>query len=149
MKRQTAKRLAAVIISILTVAISVTAQDGLGIGKIFDKYGHSKGCRMVEMNNTNLHGHSLRVYKSLTYKRIGNAIETMLKEDRRKARKIREVVDDGRITSGYYMMPPLDDGINRYILFSKGIYGSGAVIYIEGRLSPDDIMQICYAKKRR
>ena len=93
MKRQTAKRLTAVIISILTVTISVTAQEGLGIGKIFDKYGHSKGCRMVEMNNTNLHGHSLRVYKSLTYKRIGNAIETMLKEDRRKARKIREVVD--------------------------------------------------------
>lgn len=149
MKKQTAKRLAAVIFSIFTAVISVTAQDGLGIGRIFSKYGHMKGCKMVEMSNTNLHGHSLRVYKSLTYKHIGSNIETILKEDRRKARKIREVVDNGVITSGYYMMPALDGGTNRYILFSKGAYGSGAVIYIEGRLSPDDIMQICYAKKRK
>lgn len=35
MKKQTAKRLAAVIFSIFTAVISVTAQDGLGIGRIF------------------------------------------------------------------------------------------------------------------
>lgn len=149
MKTQTAIRLLAVIISVVTATVSVSAQDGLNIAKVFDKYGHSKGCRMVEMNNTELQGHKLRVYKSLTYKRIGNNVEAMLKEDRRKAKKIREIVDNGRITSGYYMMPAHNDGTNRYILFSKDTGGNGAVIYMEGKLSPDDIMKICYTRKRQ
>lgn len=149
MEKLKAKRLVTFIAAIFMATASIMAQDGLGIAKVFEKYGHSKGCKMVEMNNTSLHGHHLDVYKSLTYKGIGSSVEAMMKEDRRKARKIREVVDNGRVTSGYYMMPPLDNAANRYILFSRGTGGNGAVIYIEGKLSPDDIMQICYTRKRK
>lgn len=149
MKKQTAMRLLAVIISVVTATMSVSAQNGLNIAKVFDRYGHSKGCRMVEMNNTELQGHKLRVYKSLTYKRIGKSVEAILKEDRRHARKIREVVDEGQIVSGYYMMPAHDDGTNRFILFSKDYWNNGAVIYMEGNLSADDVMKICYTRKKR
>ena len=44
------------------------------------------------------------------------------------------------------MLPPLPSGLNRYILFSNSPNNSGAVIYIEGTLGPDDIMKLCYAK---
>lgn len=76
-------------------------------------------------------------------------MEPYLREDRKRAKKIREVVEDGRITSGYYMMPPRTNGMNRYILFSNKEGGGGAVIYMEGRLSPDDIMEICYEGRGR
>ena len=59
----------------------------------------------------------------------------------------REVIDNGSIASGYYMMSPHANGINRYVLFSHTNKDKGAVIYIEGDLSPEDIMTICYTKR--
>lgn len=124
------------------------AQDGLAVNGIFQQYGHSKGCKMVVMQNTKLRGYRLAVYKSLTYNdKYATSINNTLKADRRAAKKIREVVDNGRIVSGYYMMTPLPSGNNRYILFSNTDRRKGAVIYIEGSLSPEDIMSICYTKR--
>lgn len=124
------------------------AQDGLAVNGIFQQYGHSKGCKMVVMQNTKLRGYRLAVYKSLTYNdKYAASINNTLKADRRAAKKIREVVDNGRIVSGYYMMTPLPSGNNRYILFSNTDRRKGAVIYIEGPLSPEDIMSICYTKR--
>ncbi len=103
---------------------------------------------MVVMKNTKLRGFHLIIYKSLTYPdKYAADIKTHLNTDRRAAKKIREVIDNGSIASGYYMMPPHANGINRYVLFSHTSKGKGAVIYIEGDLSPEDIMTICYTKR--
>ena len=128
----------------LALALPAAAQHGLNIDNVFSKYGHAKGCKMVEMRDATLRGYKLKVYKSLTYKKLQPSIDPYLKADKKKAKKIREVVESGRVVSGYYMMPPLGGGMNRYILFSNPKGNSGAVIYIEGELSPDDIMKLCY-----
>lgn len=132
------------VLLLLMTVLAGRAQEGLNVDKVFQHYGHSKGCKMVEMRNASLKGYSLMVYKSLVYKNLESVISPYLKADRRSARKIREVVEDGRLVSGYYMMAPLAKGVNRYILFSYPGGAKGAVIYIEGRLSPDDIMKLCY-----
>ena len=113
---------------------------------MFQRYGQAKGCKMVVMRNTELKGFKLRTYKSLVYKKLHSAIQPYLAADKKKARKIREVIEEGQLVSGYYMMPPLAGGINRYILFSNVGGSKGTVIYIEGTLSPDDIMKLCYSK---
>ena len=69
-----------------------------------------------------------------------------LDADRKNAKKVREVIDGGELVSGYYMMKPLPGGYNRYILFSYVDSRKGTVIYIEGKLSPDDILKLCYSK---
>ena len=51
------------------------------------------------------------------------------------------------MVSGYYMMEPAAKDANRYVLFSRNGKGRGTVIYIEGDLSPDDIMKLCYSRK--
>ncbi len=130
---------------VLAAVMTAGAQEGLNIDKVFRLYGHSKGCKMVEMHDATLRGYRLKVYKSLTHKGLDEEIAPYLKADRQRAKKIREVVENGRIVSGYYMMPSLGEGINRYVLFSKAGHNKGAVIYIEGRLSPDDIMKLCYS----
>ena len=138
-----------VLIAVMTLFVTLPshAQEGLAVNGIFQQYGHSKGCKMV-MQNTKLRGYRLAVYKSLTYNnKYATSINNILKTDRRAAKKIREVVDNGRIASGYYMMAPLQSGNNRYILFSNTDHNKGAVIYIEGDLSPEDIMSICYTKR--
>ena len=139
-----------VLIAVMTLFTMLPshAQEGLAVNSIFQQYGHSKGCKMVVMHNTKLRGYRLAVYKSLTYNnKYATSINNILKTDRRAAKKIREVVDNGRIASGYYMMAPLQSGNNRYILFSNTDHNKGAVIYIEGDLSPEDIMSICYTKR--
>lgn len=139
-----------IVLLVMTMFTMLTchAQDGLAVNGIFQQYGHSKGCKMVVMQNTKLRGYRLAVYKSLTYNdKYAASINNTLKSDRRAAKKIREVVDNGRIVSGYYMMTPLPSGNNRYILFSNTDRRKGAVIYIEGPLSPEDIMSICYTKR--
>lgn len=140
------------IILTLLIAIAGTlatcAQSRLAIDKVFADYGHSRHCKMVEMHNTTLRGYKLETYKSLTYKAIGKEIEPLLAEDKKQAKKIREVVDQGVVKSGYYQMTPADNGDNRYILFSKGARDSGTIIYIKGKLGPDDIMSLCYVRKK-
>ena len=132
---------------IVVASISANAQEGLYVKSIFQRFGHAKGCKMVTMQNTQLKGYKLKIYKSLVYKYHATEIAHYLKSDRKAAKKIREVVDNGRIASGYYMMAPLQSGNNRYILFSNTDHNKGAVIYIEGDLSPEDIMSICYTKR--
>ncbi|MCI6161417.1 MAG: hypothetical protein PUH24_06705 [Prevotellaceae bacterium] len=147
MKTATLKRTLWTVALLLAGILQAGAQEGLQIDKVFDQYGRAKGCKMVEMHDATLRGFQLHVYKSLTYKQLGTAIAPYLKADRRQAKKIREVVEDGRIVSGYYMMPSAGNEMNRYILFSYTGENSGAVIYIEGRLSPDDIMKMCYTRR--
>lgn len=127
-------------------SLSIRAQQGLAVNDIFTRYGHQKGCKMVEMHNTRLRGYELSVYKSLAYKNLAQQVEPYLATDRKRAKKIQEVMENGRVVSGYYMMPPLKNGHNRYVLFSHVNRNKGAVIYIEGTLSADDIMKICYSK---
>lgn len=142
------RRLFILIVLLMAVCHVAVAQQGLAVADVFSRYGHERGCRMVEMHDTNLRGYELKTYQSLTYRTQDNEIATMLDADRRKARKIREVVSDGRVTSGYYIMPPTAEGLNRYVLYSQKTNKSGAVIYIEGKLEPDDILRICYQSKR-
>ncbi|WP_233247014.1 DUF6108 family protein [Prevotella sp. oral taxon 376] len=123
------------------------AQKDLQIGQAFERFGRSKGCKLVVLNDAELKGYRLRVYKALTYKRLSGEVSEYLKADRKKARKIREVVAEGRITSGYYQMPSSQKGINRYILFANETDQSGALIYIEGTLESDDILKLCYGKR--
>lgn len=129
----------------LAFALGASAQQGLAVDNVFRRFGYAKGCTMVEMHDAELKGYKLQVYKSLTYKNLQPDIDPYLKADRKNAKKIREVVQSGRIVSGYYMMSPLGGGVNRYVLFSNPRGNSGAVIYIEGRLTPDDIMKLCYS----
>ena len=78
---------------------------------------------------------------------MAHKIAHYLKSDRKAAKKIREVVENGKMVSGYYMMAPLSNGDNRFILFSNPSESKGTVIYIEGNLSPEDIMKLCYSRR--
>ena len=119
---------------IVVASISANAQEGLYVKSIFQRFGHAKGCKMVTMQNAQLKGYRLKIYKSLVYKNHATEIAHYLKADRKAAKKIREVVENGKMVSGYYMMAPLSNGNNRFILFSNPNKSKGTVIYIEGYL---------------
>ena len=138
-----------IMISMMMFSASImSAQDDLQVSNVFQLYGHDKGCKMVELHHGTFKGYQLDVYKSLIYKKIGNNVENYLKQDRKNAKKVREIVEDGQVTSGYYLMKPVKAGTNRYILFKKGENQSGTLIYIEGSLSPEQLMDLCTIRKK-
>ena len=88
-------------------------------------------------------------YQSLKLTKAEKALPDIyrcLESDREHARKIKEVVTDGHIQSGYYQLPPVKDKINRFILFRLGKKGEATLIYIEGEIDSDDLVTLIFSK---
>ena len=139
------------IILLLTVASGMArAQQGLQIASVFQKYGKQKGVTMVELANEMLETYQMTLYKSLVFKDVEEALPTILNcldADKKKAKKVKEVVAGGQIQSGYYQLPQLKEDVNRFILFKTGKKGSATLIYIEGELDADDLVTMLFMKK--
>ena len=139
------------IILLLTVASGMArAQQGLQIASVFQKYGKQKGVTMVELSNEMLETYQMTLYKSLVFKEVEEALPTILNcldADKKKAKKVKEVVAGGQIQSGYYQLPQLKEDVNRFILFKTGKKGSATLIYIEGELDADDLVTMLFMKK--
>lgn len=139
------------IVLLLTVASGmVRAQQGLQIASVFQKYGKQKGVTMVELSNEMLETYQMTLYKSLVFKDVEEALPDILnclEADKRKARKVKEVVAGGQIQSGYYQLPQLKEDVNRFILFKTGKKGSATLIYIEGELDADDLVTMLFMKR--
>ena len=139
------------IILLLTVASGMArAQQGLQIASVFQKYGKQKGVTMVELSNEMLETYQMTLYKSRVFKDVEEALPTILNcldADKKKAKKVKEVVAGGQIQSGYYQLPQLKEDVNRFILFKTGKKGSATLIYIEGELDADDLVTMLFMKK--
>ena len=139
------------IILLLTVASGMArAQQGLQIASVFQKSGKQKGVTMVELSNEMLETYQMTLYKSLVFKDVEEALPTILNcldADKKKAKKVKEVVAGGQIQSGYYQLPQLKEDVNRFILFKTGKKGSATLIYIEGELDADDLVTMLFMKK--
>ena len=88
-------------------------------------------------------------YQSLKLAKAEKALPEIyrcLEADREHAKKIKEVVTDGQIQSGYYQLPPLQNKTNRFILFRLGKKGEATLIYIEGEIDSDDLVTLIFSK---
>lgn len=135
---------------LLAFATHAAAQQGLQIANVFQKYGKQKGVTMVELSNEMLEAYQMTLYKSLVFKDARDALPTILQcleADKKKAKKVKEVVSGGQIQSGYYQLPQLKEDVNRFILFKTGKKGSATLIYIEGELDVDDLVTMLFMKK--
>lgn len=131
-------------------ATHAAAQQGLQIANVFQKYGKQKGVTMVELSNEMLEAYQMTLYKSLVFKDARDALPTILQcleADKKKAKKVKEVVSGGQIQSGYYQLPQLKEDVNRFILFKTGKKDSATLIYIEGELDVDDLVTMLFMKK--
>ena len=98
---------------------------------------------------------AMTLYRSLTFKDVApyrSAIVNCLEEDKKTAdiRKIQEVVEDGQILSAYYELSPLKTNrgelLKRYILFKIGNKGKATLVYLEGYLEADQLIELLYKR---
>lgn len=131
------------IIIIATATLPVMAQSALNIEGIFSRYGKEKGCKMVEMHGCTIKGYHLAEYKSLEFTTHRTEIEQLLNKDRENAKTIQEVIDNGVLLGGYYIMPQAKKSLNRYILYRRGSGKTPSVIvYMVGNIRKEELMKI-------
>ena len=137
------------ILAFLFSTTGIMAQQGLQIASVFQKYGKQKGVTMVELSNELIDIYEMKLYKSLVFKDGANALPDIyrcLEEDKKNARKVKEIVSGGKIQSGYYQLPQLKEDINRFILFKTSTKGATTLIYLEGALEADDLITLLFMK---
>lgn len=144
------KQIRTLLCSLLLICCTgLYAQKGLQIANIFEKYGNQKGATYVELSKALSKTWDISRYQSLKLQKAEKALPDIyrsLEADREHAKKIKEVVADGNIQSGYYQLPPIQKGINRFILFRMGQKGEATLIYIEGEIEGDDLIALMLSK---
>ncbi|HBL72212.1 MAG TPA: hypothetical protein DD409_04645 [Bacteroidales bacterium] len=128
------------------------AQKGLHIDEAFKRYGKAKNAVMVNMSKEVLEEYDFTFFKSITLKNDPEAAEfirTCLAKDEKGAKKIKQVVANGVVTTIYLQLAPIEGG-NRLILFNEQVKPTRqlVLIYIESEKETDDILKPLLIKKR-
>lgn len=138
---------------VFTLAANGTlhAQSDLQINKVFEQFGKKKGVVMVELTNEALGNYHFTHFKSITIRDnpvAGNVVRNCLSKDKEGAKKIKQVIANGVITSIYLQLPKKGKD-NRLILFNESTVPRQKVtlIYIETESESEEVFKLLLRKK--
>jgi len=130
----------------------LNAQQDLQISKVFDRYGKKKGAVMVQLTKEMLKEYDFSFFKSVVIKNNPAAIDfarECIAKDQEGAKKIKQVVQNGEMTSVVLQLAPRGDE-NRLILYneSTGEKREMTLIYIESKMDAERIMTMILRKNK-
>ena len=146
------RRLAGILLLTLCFALTAYAQEGLQIATLFEKYKDEKNVTYVELNGSILRSYRMTAYKSLVFGQVTpykQEIVQCLKQavDAHQVQKTQEVNESGELRSAYYRLSRAarkGKKVNRYILYKVGKEDKATLVYIEGPLDEDELMEMLY-----
>lgn len=146
------RRLVGILLLTLCFGLSAYAQEGLQIATLFEKYKNEKNVTYVELNGSILRSYRMTAYKSLVFEEVTpykKEIMQCLKQaiDTYQVQKTQEVNESGELLSAYYRLsrvPRKGKKVNRYILYKVGKQHKATLVYIEGPLNEDELMEMLY-----
>ena len=121
------------------------AQNQPAIMAIFDKYGSYQGVTMLEISEELMKDYQIKHFKSIIFENGTVAlpeIRKAIEKDKIDAKRIKESIQDGLLTSGYYRLKTKEENMNRYLIFKVGKNKKTTLIYIEGELSPEQLVEL-------
>jgi len=124
------------------LSISTQAQAVLSI---FKKYGNEHGVTMLEASRELMKAYNIKTFRSIIFDdgtRALPEIRKAIKIDREGALHIKESIKDGLLTSGYYQLLSEKAKPNRYLIFKVGKENKTTLIYVEGELTPDELVEL-------
>ena len=145
------KHFVPILILLLAISPSLLAQKDLQISKVFDQYGEKKGVVMVDLTNEMLDGYDFSSFKSITIKNNPSAadfIRKCLEKDQEGAKKVKQVIANGVLTSVYLQLPRKGQ-LYRLILFNETFNPENKItlIYIESKNDSENILKLILKKK--
>lgn len=121
------------------------AQSQPAVTSIFDKYGSSKGVTLLEISEELMKDYQIKHFKSIIFENGTNAlpeIRKAIEKDKVGAKRIKESIQDGLLMSGYYRLKTEEANMNRYLIFKVGKNNKITLIYIEGKLTPEQLVEL-------
>jgi len=145
------KYLMLLLITCFGILPKLQAQSDLQISKVFDQYGERRGAVMVELTNEMLNGYEFSLFKSITISNNSAASEFIrkyLERDEVGAKKVKQVVTNGVLTSIYLQLPRKGQ-FYRLILFNETFKPESKItlIYIESKNDSEDVLKLILKKK--
>jgi hypothetical protein len=149
--RSIKKYLIPVLLVIVGFNPTLKAQNDLQISRVFDQYGNKKGSVMVEMTDEMLEGYDFSLFKSITISgnpQAADFIRKCLIKDETGAKKVKQVVANGVLTSVYLQLPRKGQ-LYRLILFNETFTPIEKItlIYIESKNDSEDVLKLILKKK--
>ena len=146
------RRLVGILLLTLYFGLTAYAQEGLQIATLFEIYKNEKNVTYVELNGSILRSYRMTAYKSLVFEEVTpykKEIMQCLKQaiDTYQVQKTQEVNESGELLSAYYRLsrvPRKGKKVNRYILYKVGKQQKATLVYIEGPLDEDELMEMLY-----
>ena len=139
---------------LIVVPVVTHAQEDLQIAGLFDKYGERKDVTRVELNGSILKTYRMTAYKSLVFKNIYHfhreIQQTIARDKQNGVKKAQEVMEGGVLRSAYYQLDEVKRNgkrLNRYIIFKTGKESMGTLVYIEGALDEEEMMEMLYKRE--
>jgi hypothetical protein len=136
---------------IFVIPCQLIAQQDLQISKVFDQYGKKRGAVMVQLTKEMLQAYDFSLFKSIVIKNDSAAVDFARKciaADQEGAKKIKQVVQNGAVTSIILQLAPREDE-NRMILYNESLDEKREItlIYIESKMDVEKIMTMVLKKK--
>ncbi len=143
------------LILLVSLSLPLRAQEGLKIGHLFTKYGNAQGVTLVELNGEILASYRMDTYRSLVFEdvtpyapEIEDGLEDAVRSQQVQKRQL--VNQSGTLRSAYLQLTNVQRKgrkLRRYLLFKRGKGTVATLIYIEGRLSEKELMDMLYKKQ--
>jgi hypothetical protein len=136
---------------VIGFSANLSAQSDLEINKVFEKYGKQQGTVLVEMSREMLKGYDFTFYKSIMAsgnKEAGDFARQCLEIDQKGAKKVKQVVSNG-VLSSIYLQLPKKGKYFRLVLFNEATSPERkmTLIYIESEKDSEEILKIILKKK--
>lgn len=136
---------------VIGFSANLSAQSDLEINKVFEKYGKQQGSVLVEMSREMLEGYDFTFYKSIMAsgnKEAGDFARQCLEIDQKGAKKVKQVVSNG-VLSSIYLQLPKKGKYFRLVLFNEATSPERkmTLIYIESEKDSEEILKIILKKK--
>ena len=130
---------------------NLNAQVDLEINKVFEQYGRQKGSVLVEMSREMLEGYDFTYYKSIVTtdnKEAADLARRCLEIDQKDAKKVKQVVSIGVLSSIYLQLPPKGEYF-RLVLFNETTKPERkmTLIYIESEKDSEEILKIILKRR--
>ena len=144
MKNMKSHFLVILFLALTTFCMSFSTQ-AQAVLSVFKKYGNDQGVTMLEASRELMKAYKIKTFKSIIFDDGTQAlpeIRRAIHTDKKGALQIKESTKDGLLTSGYYQLLSEKTKWNRYLIFKVGKENKTTLIYVEGELTPDELVEL-------
>lgn len=137
--------------------LPLRAQEGLSVAQLFEKFDRADGVVSVNLSGNLLKAYDLTLYRSLVFDNVAShekEVELRIRHDAKSGQVVnrQEIVQNGSLRSAYYELSPVSRNrrkVNRFLLYKRTKENKATVVYVEGNIDAEQLMDILYRDKKK